>query len=117
MKRKLLVLVIVLLMALGCASFGSTLRDAGDKVSGVATTVSDTVGNVVGEVTEGDVVGVFVNAIDGIGNLLSAVGGLISVPATVVQDAVVEGVDAVVEAVDEAVDAVVEAVTDSDPAE
>ncbi len=106
MRRKLLALVTVALMALGCASFGSALSDAGDKVSDAAVVVSDTVGNVVGEATEGDVVGVLVNAIDGIGSLLSAIGGLISVPVAVVQDAVVEGVDAVVEVV-----------TDSDPAE
>ncbi len=64
MKRKLLALATVALLALGCASLSGAIRDAGDRVVDVVDAVADTLDNVGGAVT--DVVSEAVDLVDSV---------------------------------------------------
>ncbi len=64
MRRKLLALATVALLALGCASLSGAIRDAGDRVVDVVDAVADTIDSVGGAVK--DVVAEGVDFVDSV---------------------------------------------------
>jgi hypothetical protein len=99
MKMKLLALLAVIFMAVGCAGFSAKMADAGDAVTDVVGKVGTDTTAVVDEAVKMDLGGVIASVGATIGNLISGIAGLIAAPVSFTQETVMEGVDVVVDAV------------------
>jgi hypothetical protein len=99
MKSKLLALLIVMMMTVGCAAFSEKMEAAGDAVTDVTGKIGTDTTAVVGEAVRMDLGGIIASVGTAVGNLISGVAGLIAAPISFVQSTVMEGVDITIDAV------------------